>query len=137
MFFDYWVHTKLLIKKYVSLVTMLFCFFLDFQLPSDSFAKPSTCNPSPLISEDLEELKFLDSVIESSETDWQNINISMESMEESLNLSQLVDFNCDFSSEIPLQEQSYNLNSISAFTSELEFWSVPRCDQAVLQTLVC
>lgn len=44
--------------------------------------------------------------------------------------------NFELVSEIPVEEQSYNLNSIPALTSDLEFWSVPDNDQAILQTLV-
>ncbi|KAG8184268.1 hypothetical protein JTE90_001085 [Oedothorax gibbosus] len=106
----------------------------DFQLSSDYLAKPTTCAESPLISEDLEKFQFLDSLIESCEKDWQDTN--MELTEESFNLSQIIDMNFEMSSEIPVEEQSYNLNSISAVPSDLEFWSIPENDQAILQTLI-
>lgn len=78
-----------------------------------------------LIPSNFEDLKFLDTFQERGEIsniDCQDIDFIMEPTEDSINLSSVMDFNCDFSSEIPVQELSYDLNSIPE-TIDLNFWN--------------
>ncbi|CAL1272741.1 unnamed protein product [Larinioides sclopetarius] len=60
--------------------------------------------------------------------DCQDINFNLEPGEESLNLASLISFNYDVASDIPVQELSYDLNSVPELT-DLSFWSKPESDQ--------
>ncbi|PRD29169.1 UNVERIFIED_CONTAM: hypothetical protein NCL1_30219 [Trichonephila clavipes] len=78
-----------------------------------------------LISTNLEDLKFLDTYQEGGEVsniNCQDINFMMEPAEDSINLSSLIDFNCDFSTDIPVQELSYDLNSVPEMI-DLNLWN--------------
>ncbi|GFQ69082.1 BZIP domain-containing protein [Trichonephila clavata] len=78
-----------------------------------------------LIPTNLEDLKFLDTYQgggEVSNMDCQDINFMMEPAEGSINLSSLIDFSCDFSSDMPVQELSYDLNSVPEMI-DLNLWN--------------
>ncbi|GFU02071.1 BZIP domain-containing protein [Nephila pilipes] len=78
-----------------------------------------------LIPTNLEDLNFLDTYQEGnkvSNIDSQDINLIMEPTEDTMDLSSLIDFSCDFSSRIPVQELSYDLNSLPEIT-DLNFWN--------------
>lgn len=103
----------------------------DSHVADDCFNTIHFEDSQPLISPGLEDLKFLDTYLEGtgiSNMDCQDINFSMEPAEESLNLASLISFNYDIASDIPVQELSYDLNSIPELT-DISFWSNPESDQ--------
>ncbi|GBN07731.1 hypothetical protein AVEN_251410-1 [Araneus ventricosus] len=103
----------------------------DSQVAENCFNTINFEDSQPLTSADLEDLKFLDTYLEGNEIsnmDCQDINFSLEPAEESLNLASLISFNYDITSDIPVQELSYDFNSVPELT-DLSFWSNPESDQ--------